>query len=96
VQLLEDVLPLVSQVLIMSVNPGFGGQKYLSNAEAKIRWLNKRRQENDNDYLIAVDGGVNLQTAAFVKNAGADVLVSGSYLFQAENRTEAIAALRKI
>lgn len=90
VALLEPVLEMVDMVLIMSVNPGFGGQKFIDNALEKIRWLKAKRT----DLLVQVDGGVNQETARACREAGADILVAGSYIFKAEDRRKAIASLR--
>ena len=79
-------------VLVMSVEPGFGGQKFQEQAISKIEQLNQLRQERS--YLIEVDGGINAATGMLCRQAGADVLVAGSYVFQAENRKEAIESLK--
>lgn len=79
-------------VLVMSVEPGFGGQKFQGQAISKIEQLDQLRQERS--YLIEVDGGINATTGMLCRQAGADVLVAGSYVFQAENRKEAIESLK--
>ena len=79
-------------VLVMSVEPGFGGQKFQEQAISKIEQLDQLRQERS--YLIEVDGGINATTGMLCRQAGADVLVAGSYVFQAENRKEAIESLK--
>jgi ribulose-phosphate 3-epimerase len=76
-----ELLPFIDQVLVMSVNPGFGGQKIIPEAVDKIRLLDRIRKENSYDFLINVDGGVNMETAALVREAGTDVIVSGSAFF---------------
>jgi ribulose-phosphate 3-epimerase len=86
---LKPVLGIVDFVLVMSVNPGFGGQAFIPGAVNKIRQL---RAIFDKD--IAVDGGINNQTAELVKEAGANVLVAGSYIFGAKNIKQAINSLR--
>lgn len=87
---IEAVLPIVDMVLIMSVNPGFGGQKFIDLALDKIRKLKLLRPE----LLIEVDGGINAETAKLCREAGADILVAGSYIFNSENRIEAIKSLK--
>ena len=79
-------------VLGMSVEQGFGGQKFQEQAISKIEQLNQLRQERS--YLIEVDGGINAATGMLCRQAGVDVLVAGSYVFQAENRKEAIESLK--
>lgn len=79
-----EYLPLVDLVLVMSVEPGFGGQKFDNNSLAKIKELKEYKIENNLNYLIEVDGGINLETSKLVKDAGADVLVAGSYIFKGE------------
>jgi len=88
-------LPDLSQVLIMSVNPGFGGQKFIENTYRKIYKLNCIREELGLDFKIEVDGGVNNDNARFLVENGADVLVAGSFVFNSTNPLETIAELRK-
>lgn len=90
VALLQDVLQYLDLVLIMSVNPGFGGQQFIEHSIEKIKEL--RRMIDDNNYtaLIEVDGGITLNNAAAIVNAGADVLVAGSSIFNAEDITDTI------
>lgn len=90
VESLVAILPDLDMVLVMSVNPGFGGQKFIENALEKIKWLKKTRPQ----LLVQVDGGINAETAKLCRKAGADVLVAGSYIFKAKNRAEAIASLK--
>lgn len=80
-------------VLVMSVEPGFGGQKYMPSAADKIKELFKLRQENNYTYLISVDGGINDETIKEVASAGADIAVVGSYLFKQKNANKVIKAL---
>ena len=89
VETLVDILHAVDMVLIMSVNPGFGGQKFIPRALDKVRRLRTLAP----DLLIQVDGGVNAETGAQLVAAGADVLVAGSYVFGAEEPREAIHSL---
>ena len=89
VETLVDILHAVDMVLIMSVNPGFGGQKFIPRALDKVRRLRALAP----DLLIQVDGGVNAETGAQLVDAGADVLVAGSYVFGAAEPQEAIHSL---
>ena len=96
VQSLTDVLSELDMVLIMSVNPGFGGQKFLQVANDKINQLDKLRKENGLNYLIEVDGGINTETTPGVIEAGADVLVAGNAIFAASDIGKACRDLKKI
>jgi ribulose-phosphate 3-epimerase len=94
---LDLVQPFLAQVdllLVMSVQPGFGGQTFRESALDKINELEKLRDSNNYNYAISVDGGVDAQTAGPCRQAGANILVSGTYLFGARDRAEAIAQLR--
>ena len=93
--MVEDVLDKVDMILIMSVNPGFGGQKFIPKALDKIRRLDEIRKANGYKFVIEVDGGVNLQNCDELKSVGTDILVAGSAVFKAESRKEAIAVLGK-
>lgn len=93
--MVEDVLDKVDMILIMSVNPGFGGQKFIPRALDKIRRLDEIRKANGYDFVIEVDGGVNLQNCDELKSVGTDILVAGSAVFNAEDRKEAIEVLGK-
>lgn len=93
VNVLDDLLPKVDLVLVMSVEPGFGGQEFLPNALDKIAYFKKKREEFGYNYLIEVDGGINKETAKMASAAGADILVAGSYLFSKQNRKEIIEEL---
>ncbi|MGE5454389.1 MAG: ribulose-phosphate 3-epimerase, partial [Methylocystaceae bacterium] len=88
------ILPAVDLVLIMSVNPGWGGQKYLPYAATRIKELQVMINQCGSQALIQVDGGINRETAALVKAAGAEVIVAGSYLFSANDLAAAIAGLK--
>lgn len=87
---IKPLLKYVDMVLVMSVEPGFGGQKFIESTVDKISILKDYLNKNNLDILIEVDGGVNNETAKTVINAGADVLVVGSYLFSDENLDEKI------
>lgn len=94
----QDVLkPFLSQldlVLVMSVEPGFGGQTFNHSVIEKISKLAKLREENNYHYLIEVDGGINESTAKLCRQAGVDVLVAGSYVFNSDDYTKAIESLK--
>lgn len=94
VEQIKEYLPYVDQVLVMSVEPGFGGQSFLPSAVEKIKQLNVLRQVKHYHFLISVDGGINQDTAKFCKDAGVDVLVAGSYIFNSENPNEKVDSLR--
>ncbi len=96
VELLDDVLEDLDLVCIMSVNPGFGGQKFIYRSIPKIARLRQMADERNLYPLIEVDGGVGLQNAEKILQAGADVLVAGSSVFGADNPTEAIARMKDI
>jgi ribulose-phosphate 3-epimerase len=96
VEVLEDVLIDTDLVCMMSVNPGFGGQKFIERTYQKVRRLKAMIQRQGTNTKIEIDGGVSLANAKELKEAGADVLVAGSFVFGAENPLEVIAALKKI
>ncbi len=96
VHLLEDVLEDLDLVLVMSVNPGFGGQKFIYQTLPKIRKLKRMLEERNAHALIEVDGGVGLQNAEQILKAGADVLVAGSAIFKSENPEETIRQMKEI
>ncbi len=91
---IKDVIPLADMVLVMTVEPGFGGQGFIYETLDKIREVRSIAEEKGLDLRIQVDGGINARTAPLVKEAGADVLVTGSYLFGAEDMKSAADALR--
>jgi len=94
--LLEDVLEELDLVLVMSVNPGFGGQKFIYRTLDKIRKLDTIRVERNLSFLIEVDGGVGLQNARAILQAGANVLVAGSSVFKSDDPIETIHQLNNI
>lgn len=91
---IADLIPLVDQVLIMSVEPGFGGQKFIPNSLEKIKAIRALRDKLNKDLLIVVDGGINQETAVMCKEAGADVLVAGSFVFESDDPYARIESLR--
>ena len=93
---IEAVLDQVDQVLVMTVNPGFGGQAFIPATLDKVRQLADLRQKHGYNYLIEVDGGVNDKTAADCLEAGADILVAGSYVFGHSDPAQAIQTLKDL
>lgn len=93
---IEDVIDDVDMILLMSVNPGFGGQKFIPRTLDKLRKLREIIALSSNKPLIEIDGGVNATTAPLLAEAGADVLVAGSYVFGAENPIETISQLKNL
>lgn len=96
VSMLEDIIYDVDMVLLMSVNPGFGGQKFIENTIRKVKRLRKMIDDAGMHTLIEIDGGVQGETAPRLVKAGADVLVSGSYVFKSADPHATIEALKKL
>lgn len=96
VSLLEDVIKDIDMVCIMSVNPGFGGQSFIENTYKKVAQLKELIVRNNASTLIEIDGGVTNKNASQLVEAGADVLVAGSFVFKAEDPIATIADLKKI
>ena len=96
VSVLEDIIGEVEMVLLMSVNPGFGGQKFIENTIDKVKRLRKLIDEKGSGALIEVDGGVQGETAPRLVAAGVDVLVSGSYVFGAKDPHKVISDLKAL
>ncbi|WP_456488213.1 ribulose-phosphate 3-epimerase [Caminibacter pacificus] len=92
--LLEYIVSDVDMVLLMSVNPGFGGQKFIPSVLDKIKELRELAQKKNPNLLIEIDGGVNDKNAPLLKEAGADILVAGSYVFKSGDYKKAIESLR--
>ena len=91
-----DILPLIDVVLIMTVEPGFGGQSFMEDMVPKISSLRKIIDDNKYNCLIEIDGGINDKTAKICVDAGADVLVSGSYIFAAQDPQQVLKGLKSI
>lgn len=89
-----DVLKLADLVLVMSVEPGFGGQKFMPEMLDKVRELKRLREENNYNYQIEIDGGINNETIKLAKEAGVDISVVGSYLFNQTDRNKVIDNLK--
>lgn len=96
VLVLKELLPLLDLILVMSVEPGKGGQKFIPNSLEKIAYLNKTRQEFGYKYLIEVDGGINFDTGKLVKEVGNDVIVVGSFIFNRESRNDLVKELENV
>jgi ribulose-phosphate 3-epimerase len=96
VSLLEDIAADLDLVLIMSVNPGFGGQKFIQSSADKVRSLVDLRTKKNASFLIEVDGGVNLETGKQLADAGADALVAGSFVFNSASPQETISKLKSL
>ncbi len=96
VSLLEDIIGDLDLVMLMSVNPGFGGQKFIEHAVEKTRCLKQLIQANGASTLIEIDGGVNRTTGKLLADAGADVLVAGSAVFKAQDPEEEIRVLKHL
>lgn len=95
VSLLEDTIQDIDLVCLMSVNPGFGGQKFISGTYEKIRKLKAMIKASGSQALIEIDGGVNLQNAPLLVEAGADVLVAGSFVFKSSSPIDTIRDLKR-
>lgn len=96
VALLADIIRDVDMVLLMSVNPGFGGQKFIPHTLRKVAELRRLIQETESQALIEIDGGVNMQTGQQLAEAGADVLVAGSFVFGSQQPAATIDALKAL
>lgn len=94
--MLEDIINDVDMVLLMSVNPGFGGQTFIENTIQKVKRLRKMIDNAQTNTLIEVDGGVNAETAPILVKAGVDVLVSGSYVFKSSDPISTIESLKNL
>ena len=93
---LEEVIQDIDLVLIMSVNPGFGGQKFIPATVSKVKKIKDLINQKNTSTIIEVDGGVNLETGAQVCQAGADAIVAGSFVFKSEDPSETISNLKKL
>ncbi len=96
VSLLEDIIKEINLVLIMSVNPGFGGQKFIERTYQKVSQTKELILKHNSNALIEVDGGVNLSNAPKLKTAGADMLVAGSFVFNSNDPVETIENLKAV
>lgn len=96
VHAIRDIAEYVDLVLLMSVNPGFGGQRFISNSISRIKQIDKLRNELNVNFLIEVDGGINNKTISEIKDAGCDVFVAGSAIFHSDNISAATAELKNL
>lgn len=93
-EVLDDYLKDIDQILVMSVEPGFGGQKFMESCLPKIAYYKAKREELGLDYAISVDGGIGSANAHLVRDAGADMIVAGSAVFKAADRTAEIKSIK--
>lgn len=96
INLLKDVINDIDVVLIMSVNPGFGGQSFIENTYQKVKELRELITAKKSNAMIEIDGGVNLETGAKLLESGADALVAGSFVFRSDNPEKTIDALKHL
>lgn len=96
VSVLEEIIPSLDLVLLMSVNPGFGGQSFIPSTLDKVKKLKQLIANTQSNALIEIDGGVNLEVGKQLADAGADAIVAGSYVFNATNPTQVIADLKAL
>jgi ribulose-phosphate 3-epimerase len=96
VETLKHLLHLVDLILIMSVNPGFGGQTFLEYTLEKVRYLKKIREENKFSYQIEIDGGINADNIVKVKDAGCDIIVAGTAIFKSKDIIEETTKLKNL
>lgn len=94
--MLEDIVEDVDMILLMSVNPGFGGQTFIPNTINKLQKLRELISKSNNKPLIEIDGGVNAETAPLLAKAGADIVVAGSYVFGSQDPTATISFLKNL
>lgn len=95
IMMIKHVLPIADQVLVMTVNPGFGGQSFIEETVEKIAELSELREQNNWHYSIEVDGGIVPETAQICQKAGADVFVAGSYIYNSEDPVGQINQLKE-
>ena len=93
-EVLDDYLKDIDLILVMSVEPGFGGQKFMDSSIPKIEYYSKKREELGLGYVIEVDGGVGSGNAHLVRDAGVDIIVAGSAVFRAADRTAEIRSIK--
>lgn len=96
INLLEDIISELDMVLLMSVNPGFGGQQFIENTYRKIVALKEMITRQNSNALIEIDGGVNFEVGKKLYDSGADILVAGSFVFNSENPIETISGLKRL
>lgn len=96
IKVLDDFLDKIDLVLVMSVEPGFGGQSFIPTALDKIKYLSELKKEKGLNYEIEVDGGINKETSVLCANAGCEVLVAGTYIYKSESRKRLIEEMQKL
>jgi len=96
INVLEDIITEVDLILVMSVNPGFGGQKFIPQTYTKVKKLKKLISESTSNAIIEVDGGINLENGQMLAQVGVDVLVAGSYIFESKDILNTIELLHKV
>lgn len=96
VKVLDPYLKDLDLILVMSVEPGFGGQKFMDSSLPKLKYLSEEKKKNKYNYLIEVDGGINLETAKLVKDNGCEAVVAGSFVFKSNNPRETVEKLKQI
>lgn len=96
IHVLDPYLSVLDLILVMSVEPGFGGQSFLSNSLEKLQYLKEAKTKNQFTYSIEVDGGINQETGKLCVASGAEILVAGSYIFGHKNRKEAVEGLKRL
>jgi ribulose-phosphate 3-epimerase len=96
IEVLEPYLTELDLVLVMSVEPGFGGQSFMPDSLDKVKWLAHRKKSGQHTFLIEIDGGINLSTVGTAKAAGVEVFVAGSAIFSAKDRKHAYQELMKV
>ncbi len=96
VKVLDEFLDKIDLVLIMSVEPGFGGQSFIPSAIDKIKYLSDKKKKLGLQYEIEVDGGINKETAVLCVNAGCEVLVAGTYIYKSNSRKQLIEEMQKL
>ena len=95
IEMIEPLLSKLDLVLVMSVEPGFGGQKFMPSALQKVRWLSKQKLEHSYSFKISIDGGINLTTIVEAKKAGVEIFVAGSAVFSEKNRAQSFQKLEQ-
>ncbi len=95
IEMIEPLLSKLDLVLVMSVEPGFGGQKFMPSALQKVRWLSKQKLEHSYSFKISIDGGINLTTIVEAKKAGVEIFIAGSAVFSEKDRAQSFQKLEQ-
>lgn len=96
VKVLSPYLKDLDLILVMSVEPGFGGQKFMASSLPKLKYLSELKKKSKYNYLLEVDGGINLETAKLVKDSGCEAVVAGSFVFRSDDPRETVEKLKEI